>query len=116
MTRTDGGSVWESNPPARVLARPASFEDWWDHQAPSAPACAAYRWISLRYRMRCGWSASAPSRRRRSVSFAAGQHADFLLLVAALEAEPGAIRARVHGGAAAELDLALPVRDFIPHA
>ena len=35
--RKDGGSVWESNPPTRVLAGQAGFEDQSSHQARSAP-------------------------------------------------------------------------------
>ena len=34
---TDGGSVWESNPPTRVLAGQAGFEDQSRHQSRSTP-------------------------------------------------------------------------------
>ena len=63
-----GGSVWESNPPVRLLTRPARFEDESGHQARSAPSTHIYFLISFLYLMRCGISASAPSLRFRSAS------------------------------------------------
>ena len=49
-----------------------------------------------------------------AVALAAGERADLLLLVAALEVEGADIGARVHL-ALAELDDVLPVGDLLPH-
>src|SRR5690606_31338743 len=49
-----------------------------------------------------------------AIALTIGEHADLLLLVRSLEAEPGAVRARVDGRPATELDLVLPVRDLLP--